>query len=190
MMRDARRLLALFVFGGIGLAACDQIHLRFGVLRYPHPTPGLFGQPWWVPCLFGLATIVIVATALPFARAARPRTPEAYVSPYASGGIWFLAAYLLSGLAYRWPVPLAILYLVTFVLRVIWRGDRAPILGYAALLAAGGTLFEAWLSSTGAFAYTVTPWWLVPLWLPGLYLHGAPLAIAVTQRIDARRASD
>ena len=187
-MRHAVRILAQLILGAIGGAACDQIHVRFGVLWYPDPEPGLLGQPWWVPCVFGAATAVILATAQPFARKARPKTPEVLLSPYMTGAVWFLGAYLLSGFLFRRPELLAAIYLVAFVVRMIPRPDRWPVILYAVLLAAGGTSFEAWLSSTGAFHYSVVTW-TVPVWLPGLYLHGAPLAISISQGMDLRRVA-
>jgi hypothetical protein len=50
---------------------------------------------------------------------------------------------------------------------------RATVV-YAITCAIAGPAFEAALSSTGAFFYA-RPAWLVPEWLPALYLHLAPL---------------
>jgi hypothetical protein len=191
-MRHLGRILTQLILGAIGGAACDQIHVRFGVLWYPRPEPGLFGQPWWVPVIFGAATALILATAQPFARKAAPKTPEVLLSPYATGAIWFLGAYFLSGLLYKKPLILAAIYGAAFVVRMIPRPDRVPVIAYALLLAAGGCAFEGVLSSTGAFHYTQEDQLLfgyVPVWLAGLYLHGAPLAIAIAQGLDLRRAA-
>src|SRR6266508_3371407 len=43
------------------------------------------------------------------------------------------------------------------------------------ILAVGGSLFEAALSSTGAFHYQHPDVLLVPAWLPALYLHASLL---------------
>src|SRR5437870_5833972 len=53
---NVRRLILMFVLGGIGGALVDQIHVRFGVLFYPEPF--FLGQGWWVAANFGIATII------------------------------------------------------------------------------------------------------------------------------------
>jgi hypothetical protein len=57
------------------------------------------------------------------------------------------------------------------------------VAAYSVLLAVAGTATEAVISSTGAFAYAHPDLLLAPIWLPGLYLHGAPLALALTRRV-------
>src|SRR5690349_19041704 len=55
----------LFLAGGIGGALCDQIHVQAGVLAYPHPF--VLDQAWWVAPQFGVAMLVILVGAGPFA---------------------------------------------------------------------------------------------------------------------------
>jgi hypothetical protein len=55
---------------------------------------------------------------------------------------------------------------------------------FSILLAAAGTGFEAALVGADMFRYAdFDP---VPIWLPGLYLHGAALALAITRRYVCR----
>ena len=164
----------LFVAGSIGGALLDQIHVRGGVLSYPKPD--LARQPWWVAPQFGVGALLVDASARPMARRAAPRS----LAPDAA---WFFASYLASGAFRRWPRMLAFAFLVTWMARV----RREPVLaGYSVALAAAGTAYESWWSSTGAFSYSSPDVAGVPLWLPGLYLHGAPLALAVArgQRVE------
>jgi len=67
----------------------------------------------------------------------------------------------------------AALLLVTWVVRIVWRGERGPAIAATAMIATGGVLGEAALSAIGEFSYLQpdllgVPWWLFPL-----YLHGA-----------------
>lgn len=62
---------------------------------------------------------------------------------------------------------------------------------YSLLLAAVGTGVEAAISSPGASAYSHPDVLAVPIWLPGLYLHGAPVALALARAVGpARSVSD
>src|SRR5436309_1219266 len=85
----------LFLAGGIGGALCDQIHVRAGVLAYPHPF--VFDQAWWVAPQFGVALLVILAGARPFAPRSRAR------SRVVLHAALFLGAYGATGLCNRWP---------------------------------------------------------------------------------------
>jgi hypothetical protein len=176
-MRVVALTIAEVILGGIGGALCDQIHVRTGVLTYPESF--LLGQPWWVAPVFGLGAPLVLFGAMPFARTAPvPTRRDLWF-----GFFWFLAAYAGSGLVGdRAPALYAAVLGVTFAARVALARDRRSLLVFSLLLAAGGCLWEGFLSSTGAFAYARPLYW-VPIWLPGLYLHGAPLAIAVARAL-------
>src|SRR4051812_7631186 len=62
----------LFLAGGIGGALCDQIHVQAGVLAYAHPF--VLDQAWWVAPQFGVAMLVVLAGARPFALRSRGRS--------------------------------------------------------------------------------------------------------------------
>jgi hypothetical protein len=167
------RILALFAAGGIGLALCDQIHVQAGVLDYE--TGGFFGQAWWVPLQFGVGALAIVAGAAPFARGRAKPGAAAFLT----GTLWFVAAYAASGLFDAHPYALAAAFVVTWALRVALARQPSSLVAFSLLLAAAGTGAEAILSAAGTFAYANPDLLGVPIWLPGLYLHGAPLALAL-----------
>jgi hypothetical protein len=179
--------LILFVAGGLGGALCDQIHVQSGVLAYPDPA--LADQSWWVAPQFGIAVVVMLAAVRPFAAAATrhaPRRPSP--AGVAREAAWFGAAYGASGLWHGHPAALATAYGVTWVARMAGRPDRWPVAAWSALLAVAGTAYEGTLSATGAFHYTAPDLYHVPVWLPGIYLHGGPLAIAVARLLPTRPA--
>jgi hypothetical protein len=178
-MPSLARLAGLFAGGGIGLALCDQIHVQAGVLSYE--TGGFFGQAWWVPLQFGVAALAICAAAWPFARRREPPAAR----DFAISALWFVAAYAASGVFDRWPSALAAAFALAWAGRVAVARDRAELVFFSVLLAAGGTGTEALLSAAGTFSYAEPDFLGVPVWLPGLYLHGAPLALAVTRWVSA-----
>jgi hypothetical protein len=169
-----RANLVLFGAGGLGLAACDLMHVKGGVLRH-RTGGGPAGQGWWVAPMFGCASLAIAQAARPFLR--EPRSIAATAPP-------FVAAYGATALfskdhpreltAALWAIGLA-----------RTRGD----LPFALLLAATGPAVEAATAATGAFTYERPLAEVIP-WLAGLYVNGAPLALAVSylrKSNDARR---
>lgn len=175
-MWNPTRVLTAFVVGGIVGALLDQIHVRYGVLHYPHPV--LFDQAWWVVPLFGAATLAILSGARMFIT----RFPATREHRVAGSLAWFVAAYWASGVWQAHPNALAVAYVIGLLLHT----THLPTLGFAVLLAACGCAFEAWLSSTGAFTYSFPDVAGLPIWLPGLYLQGAPAALAVTTWLHER----
>jgi hypothetical protein len=169
----------LFLAGGIGGALCDQIHVQSGVLSYPHPF--LFDQAGWVTPQFGIGMIVILAGVRAFARRAPGRSRTAL-----DGGL-FLAAYASTGLLHRRPTSLAVALAVTWLARLAVEDDRAVLLAWSILLALGGTLYEGTLAGTGAFHYARPDLYHVPLWLPGIYLNGAALALDLGRLLYVKR---
>ena len=165
-------VLVLFFVSAVLGTLGDQIHVQFGVLSYPHPFAYLFGQAIWVPPLFGFAGLALVLGN------------RAFLKPYSLGGtvppatlgevfasfILFVAAYFSTGLFQSHPRLLALALTLFWLFRIARRPTRDKIAtGLASAL--GGSLFEALLSSTGAFQYRNPDLWLIPIWLPALYLH-------------------
>jgi hypothetical protein len=177
------RVLALFIAGGIGLALCDQIHVQSGVLDYE--TGGFFGQAWWVPLQFGVAALAIVAGAAPFARA----RPEPGAAAFLTGTLWFVAAYAASGLFDAHPYALTVAFVLAWAARVALARQPGSLVAFSLLLAAAGTGAEAILSAAGTFAYANPDLLGVPIWLPGLYLHGAPLALVLSKALSEPRST-
>lgn len=150
----------MFAGSAIGLSACDQLHVRGGVLTHR-------GRPWWVPPVFGCAGVAIAYGARPFLRRGEGRDVAPEIPP-------FVAAYAATALLGDRPRALAAGLWLSALPRV--RRD----LPFALLLAAAGPGVEAAVARTGAFSYSRPLREVLP-WLSGLYLHGAPLALATAQ---------
>ena len=183
-----RRLL-VFVLGGIAGAGLDQIHVRSGVLSYPAPSaPPPLRQPWWVAPQFGAAFVAIVEAATRVARGRAAGAGPARAGPtgkpatVAGDAAWFLGAYGASGAFRRWPKALAAAMYLSWAGRMLRRRQRGRTALFALALAAGGSGYEHALSGTGAFTYAEPDVGNIPCWLPGLYLHGAPLALDLAAR--------
>ncbi len=182
LSRNPKTWLTIFIIGGLCGALCDQIHVQGQVLWYA--IPALAGQAWWVAPLFGGASLLMYVAASLWAPYAERLSPAAVSNgEIARQFLWFVAMYALSAGMQQKPLWLCVLYAVLLVRRMLRRRDIAAQLVNAAGLAVGGTAFEMALTSTGAFSYRAPDVLGVPMWLPGLYLHGAPLAMAVVRRI-------
>jgi hypothetical protein len=172
MPRPAHQLLALFGLGALIGTAADQIHVQSGVLSYARPTPLLIGQAPWVPLLFGAAGVVLPLGNAVLLRLLRDRTATGSGRALASSVLWFFAAYASTAAFQAWPLLLAPALALAWGARVAV--SSAPDRAIAGpLLAVGGSLFEAGLSSTGAFQYLHPDLLFVPAWLPALYLHAS-----------------
>jgi hypothetical protein len=170
------RVLVLFVAAGVGLTLCDQVHTQSGVLGYD--TGGYFGQAWWVPLQFGLASLAIVGGAREFARG----VPEPSDGDLLRSGAWLVAAYAASGIFDAHPWALLGAYVAVWAARMARAEPRGPAIAVSLLLAVGGPAVEALLAGAGTFEYANPDLVGIPLWLPGLYLHGGPLALGVARR--------
>lgn len=179
-MWTTQRALVAFMVGGIVGLLLDQIHVHYQVLYYPKPW--LWGQAWWVMPLFG-ATTLVVATGADWWISRKPDAGRDEGLLEAAG--MFLAAYWASGQWHQHPIGLSIAYAIVLPLRT----TRPSTLAFAGLLALGGVLFEIGLSSTGAFVYRFPDMFGVPLWLPGLYMHGAALGLAIARALRAATPS-
>jgi len=179
---SGRRIAALFLAGGLGGLLCDQIHVQSGILAYA--SADFLGQARWVGPLFGTATVVMyLATWVWVGRSERAQSGLVSNRELALHGLWFVAAYFASALLQGQPKLLALVYLLLFLRRLLPRRDAAWQVANGVGLAIGGTTSEALLAATGVFHYNRPDLWTVPLWLPGVYLHGAPLALAVLRRL-------
>ncbi len=82
MIVRARTLLVLFALGATLGLFLDWLHVVSGTTRYADP--GWWGQPWWVPLLFGGASAALGANRLLLARwleEVRPPPTFEYVDP-------------------------------------------------------------------------------------------------------------
>lgn len=175
MSYDARvrtplaRWAILFVIGAVLGTALDHLHVSFGVLDYPGPHPT--SQPFWVPPLFGSATLLFVSGHRGF------RAPGERGTPGRAAFAWlvFALAYLASAALHQWPRALLLGMLLGFI-PFVWGPTFLRRAAYALSIALGGFLFESTLVHFGAFRYLAPGPLLVPIWLPGLYLYAAEAA--------------
>jgi hypothetical protein len=179
---SARTVGLAALLGALGGAALDQIHVQSGVLAYPHSS--VFEQSWWVAPQFGLAVLAMLVAAGPVAAAASRQSPLPSAAQVSQEAVWFIGAYAASGLfGNGHGAELAVIYVLSWVARLARRADRL-VAGVASVtLAAGGILYEGTLAGTGAFHYTHPAVYHVPIWLAGIYLHGAFLLIDVARHL-------
>jgi hypothetical protein len=183
---SASQWFGLLVLGGVLGALCDQIHVRFGVLSYPRADVLL--QAWWVAPNFALSAVVMLVGSQPFVEQGIPLERSGPSSrELAIAGLWFLAAYFASGLLQDRPALLMAGYVAAWLARVLPRAERKPMLVHGILLAAAGTGYETVLSAMDTFHYHHPQVLGVPVWLPGLYLHGSPLAFLITRALRPAR---
>jgi hypothetical protein len=160
----------LFALGAVVGTAADQIHVRAGVLSYPRGSALLPGQPSWVPLLFGAAGVALPLGNAALLRLALERPSPGSIRGVASAVLWFFTAYASTALLQAVPLLLATALVLAWSARVALRPTLDKLLA-GPIFAFGGAVFEAWLSSTGAFHYRHPDVGLVPAWLPALYLH-------------------
>lgn len=167
-----------FALLGAGIATfCDGIHVYTQTLSYPEPF--LFGQAWWVFPGFVLAFLFMQAVYYPVVQ--RLPSGVAYQKSVSRGSsralietaMAFAFVYLTSGFGNHEPVLLAVIFYGAFMVRWLFSYDRLWLLILAVLMAVGGMVAEGALSAAGLVAYRHTDVFYVPLWLGGLYMHGA-----------------
>ncbi|HEX8793569.1 MAG TPA: hypothetical protein VF765_21650 [Polyangiaceae bacterium] len=188
-MTDERSLgprawLAVAAAGAVICTVCDHLHVVTGVLAYPHVA--FWGEAWWVPLLFGAASVVIVANAGVLRRMfSAPPLPIPSARRVLAGGVAFVTAYAFTAFGHELP------NVVAAVLAGFWlaRALQAPawLIAYSIATAVGGSAFEATWSALGFFRYLVPDFAGIPRWLPGIYLHVAFLT-ADLERLLGRGA--
>ena len=170
MIAPLRRLLTLFLLGGLLGTLGDSLHVAAGVLGYPAPT--ILGEKPWVPLIMGIGLINLVE-GYAFWRARWPRSDESSSTlGTVLAGAAFLVAWGATAIFWRHPGPLT---LSLVALYFAWPGALQPrVLLSAVITAALGPGVEATLSFAGGFEYYTGNLFLgVPIWLPALYLHAA-----------------
>lgn len=181
-----RARLALYVALVAGLlTVCDwACHVRQGVLSYGAPIVGelLPGQPTpAVYLLFFTCAALGVAIGWPRLRL-RPAPGPAKTLLHV---VVFVATYYASGLFADHPLGFALACVGVWQAQVALNERRGELIAASLLLALAGTLIEALVASTGFFAYARPDLLGVPIWLPGLYLVGAPAALATLAELAA-----
>lgn len=196
------RLVVLAAEGAVVCTLGDQLHVRFGVLSYPHPE--LAGQAWWVPLLFFFAVLSMLL-AYPVTFRAMKRTlgwPAARapleVRDARRALLEFFLAYAITAVAAARPVIVLLALTAAFGLRLWldWRaaddlGRRALVAGlpFVSVTIVVGPLVEAALIALGQFRYEDPHVLGFALWLPALYLYAAWAGRAMVHAFLARPAA-
>jgi hypothetical protein len=175
-----KKYAGMFLFALLGAfiaTICDGVHVHTHTLAYPDPF--LFGQAWWVFPGFLLAFLFmeyayfLVADRLPFAISVQKSVSHGNARELIESAMAFAFVYLLSGFGNFEPVALSVIFYSTFVLRWMFSYDRPWLLLLSVLMAIGGMFAEGAMSAAGLVAYGYVDVFHVPLWLGGLYIHGA-----------------
>lgn len=180
------RLMVLSAEGAVVCTLGDQLHVRFGVLSYPHPF--LAGQAWWVPFLFFLSVLSMLLTYPIIFRTMKRALgwPAARVKIEPGEArravVEFFLAYATTAVAASRPVLVLLALTAAFGARLWldWRaaedgGRRALVaaLPFVAITIVVGPLVEATLIALGQFHYHHPHFLGFAMWLPALYLHAA-----------------
>lgn len=156
--------LQLFAIGGAAGTLLDGISTWQGIAFYSDPF--LFKTAWWVPFLFGSATLLIG-----WSHARIHPLKERRAFRFNVGLIFLLTAcgcaFLLNILSGIQAVLLAILYSLNW--RITDKTIRGA--GLASLTALAGCAVEVLLGKLGHYHYTRPDIFGIPYWLPFLYLH-------------------
>lgn len=160
--------VVLFIFGAIFGAFCDGFHTHSGTEVYPHPW--LFMMAWWVPLLFGSATVAIAASHLAFDERTRHRPRFVAGGEVISGVALFAVLYFVSGFMKTDLLP-KLIVMGVFAL-AHWQILEGTISGLKLAFATAlvGCLVEIILIKLGLFYYTAPDFLGLPLWLPFLYV--------------------
>ena len=177
LARNATGVVKLAALGGIAATVCDANHVATGTLAYPRPV--LFGQAWWVLPGFFVGFVLMGAsylvagsrarTTLSTAESCAPGTVSAFVEAMTS----FVLVYLMSGFGNESPAALSLVFYGAFAVRWAFTYERAWLLAVAVTLAIGGMAAEGSMGAAEIVAYRHVDVFHVPMWLGGVYMHGA-----------------
>jgi hypothetical protein len=156
----------LFLAGAICGTALDAFHVYSSIERYSRPA--FLGVAWWVPLLFGFATVSI-GYSHPFIdplmhNIRRPRRLTTSIAELS----WLLLAYVIAASTLSSISKAILLGLIYFNFWLLTgRGWRNLLL--SVVTAITGTLIEMTLVAAGAFSYLQPDMLGVPYWLPFMY---------------------
>jgi hypothetical protein len=176
------RWVLAFVVGAGVCTVLDHQHVVWGVLVYP--SPDVWEQAWWVPLLFGCATLVALGMVEPVRRllGGAPSEPSAGLA--LADGASFAAAYYLTAVGQHAPDLVAAALVVAWLVRAA-AGMPAWGVAFCLATALGGPAFESLWSSLGFFHYLHPDFIGVARWLPALYLHVGVISVSVGSLMHA-----
>lgn len=162
------------------LTFCDGFsHVGFNVLHYTQPDHGslIAGQPTG-DVFIGFLRIAAFCTAAGWALFRH--YPARPVVHGLLSSLTFAALYFASGIFKEYPMSLHVAFMVTWAAHLLtFEHDRIRLVLFSVLLGVLGPSFEGYFVEVGFFAYNAPHAYHVPVWLGGLYFHGA-LAVAAT----------
>lgn len=166
-MLSWKDVLLLFGLGGVIGAVCDGFHSHTHILIYPNEW--VLKMAWWVPLLFGTATLTVAYGHLLYDRALHlPRRTLSW-GEVIGGLLGFMAVYAGSAfLPGSDLVKTLILGAAVVGMTGLWNRSwhaLPPMFTTAAI----GCSIEMTLSHLGHFQYTHPDIWGIPMWLPLLY---------------------
>ena len=156
----------LFLAGAICGTALDVFHVYSSIERYHRPA--FLGIAWWVPLLFGFAT-VFIGYSHPFIDPLihNIRRPRRLITSIAELS-WLLLAYVIAASTFTSISKAILLGLIYFNFWLLTgRGWRNLLL--SVVTAITGTLIEMTLVAAGAFSYLQPDILGIPYWLPFMY---------------------
>jgi len=170
----------IYVFamlGGLVATICDGIHVHTRTLAYAKPF--LFRQAWWVFPLFVLTFLFMgfaylflcdhLTSNIPCQKSSSKGNSREFVEAVTA----FVLVYMLSGFGNFEPILLSVIFYGIFAVRCFFSYDRSWLLILSISMAIGGMFAEGVISSAGMMIYRHVDVFYVPLWLGGLYMHGA-----------------
>lgn len=170
-------IILFALMGALVATICDGVHVYTQALSYADPF--LFGQAWWVFPGFILTFLLmefvylLLLKHLPARISTQKSTAPGNPRDFIEAVIIFALIYLLSGFGNREPVVLSVIFYGTYVVRCLSSYDKLWLLILSGLMAIGGMFVEGAIAAMGWMTYHYTDFFHVPLWLGGLYLHGA-----------------
>ncbi len=165
------------ILGAVICTLCDKLHVLTGTLSYPIPFWG--GQPWWTFPGFFAAFIIMGLLYVKLINVLPNSINRAYSCSHGSNRetldalLIFTLVYLSSGFGHEYSFILTFIFFVTFLFRLIFAIDKSFILILGIILGIGGAMGEGILSAFDLVHYSMPEIFHVPVWLVGVYLHGA-----------------
>jgi hypothetical protein len=174
--------LGVALLGAVVCTICDHLHVIYDVLYYPKPV--FWQQAWWVPLLFGTASVVFVAGAEPIRRVLAGRVlPRPTPAQLTGDAIGLVAAYSLTAFAHTLPDAVLGINLAFWLARVL-RGTPVWLVIYCVIVAIGGVAFEGFWSWLGFFYYKNPDFLGTPRWLFTIYLHVSFLTAGLSRALQ------
>lgn len=171
-LQTIKFILGLFILGIVCGTLLDAFQVANQVERYP--VPAFLGVAWWVPLLFGTASLAIGLSHPLVDPLLRHHRSPSLLNSIAELG-WLILAYLISVGALD-PFTKAGLLLLIYLNFWMLSGRAWQNLVLSIVTAITGTLIEMILVALGAFEYLHPNWLGVPAWLPLIYAY-ASLAV-------------